>query len=120
MFKVVAVDNKGRLSSVIARWALKVQYRPGQWADAPIGGLLAFASLEAARRFADGFRARGQSVQIWEAEGHGAVELPEKCVLPGALRIAEARQLWSGGPGDSSWPSDTVAYIRIKLIRRIE
>jgi hypothetical protein len=116
VYKVVAKRGQ-RLASSHAWGELEVAYKPGQWAEAPVGGLLAFDSFEAARAFA--LRQYPRRRQVWEAEADEAVPLPAYCLI-GPTSTARARAVWEQNKRASArWPEGTVAYRRLRLLRRV-
>jgi hypothetical protein len=110
VYKVVCVEADGRLTSVATSGTLEVEYTPGRWVEAPVGGLLAFADYESAQRFGTG--------QVWLADAEEPVPLPPRgLACPTEER---ATLLWEGrGSGALHWPWGTVAFRRIRLLRRI-
>lgn len=118
-----------------------VAYQPGVWTTAPVGGLLAFNTLAAAKAARDPISPATEDqvilrdqighLEIWEAEGEDLIPLPpghyqgsrawpprvEDRATPGLTRALEL--LWSGGPFTErdQFDAGTVAYRRIRLLR---
>jgi hypothetical protein len=131
-FKVVRMDN-GRLWSACARDGLLCEYVPGQWAAAPVGGLLVFRSAGEARRW---LRESGAeyALEIWLADCEDPVRLPAIGVgFPWVKQIME--YVWTHGdvPTDRDsawqtygpileldWPAGTLAFRRVRLICRVD
>ena len=108
----------GRLVSAIADGRAMVEYKPGEWVEAPewlrrLGyNLLAFDDLEAAKEFAD--KCWG-SFEIWEAEAESVVYVPKAPLDLVSLACGEIepdRHLLE-------WPEHTVMCRRLRLIRRV-
>jgi hypothetical protein len=114
VYKVVEVLNNDRISAVAAG-ELQVTYPPREWVEAPVGGLLAFRTLEQAREWA---RAR-EGGEIWEADGESPVALPPRALAYPA-RVDQAVSIWDGYPVGVDWPSGTVAFERIRLLKRVD
>ena len=132
VFKVVRRTEQGTLvSCLMDHPELLVEYKPGEWAEAPVGGLLVFSSRASADGFAQRLRAKTHNrYEVWECEAE------ESVLLPG-LRVActdmvnAVKWLW-GHPclrpvadeirlgGFGSWPTGTWAFRRVRLIRRCE
>jgi hypothetical protein len=115
VYKVV-LNVENRLVSV---GKLKVEYRPEYWTEASIGGLLAFDNLVSARRFALRSLRYTWPGQIWLADADEQVSLPST-----ALACPDeyfARLLWEGKfTGGLQWPEGTVAFRKLRLVRRID
>jgi hypothetical protein len=128
----VLFNDFTELSSAIAGGGLKVVYRPGEWSEAPVGGLLAFDELPDAEVFLASLVADASfdwiysSYQIWEIEAEDPVRLPGRRICLW-LTPENASRLWGGdksllddpnmGLGD--WPSGTTAYRRCKPVRMV-
>ena len=120
-FKVVTKDFD-RLVSYIDTLppGLLTTYIPGEWVEAPVGGLICCNSEYAAANMAFG------SAQVWEAEGEEFMELPINWHDPFGLHGQEdAGRYWDeeGSRDDcfkDGWPPGTIAFKRIKLVRRVE
>jgi hypothetical protein len=111
VYKVVHREPDGRLTSMATTGDLEVEYQPGHWVEAPVGGLLAFDDYEAAQRF-------WTAGQIWLADAEEHVTLPPRGLA--CPTESRAQLLWEGRtPGALVWPYGTVAYRRLRLIRRV-
>jgi hypothetical protein len=110
VYKVVQDEPDGRLTSITATDSLEVEYQPGRWVEAPIGGLLCFADYESAQQFRAG--------QVWLADAEDPVPLPPRgMVWP---TEEQARMIWEGRiSGTMQWPEGTVAFRRVRLRTRV-
>jgi len=131
-YKVVRRTENGALvSCLMDHPELIVQYHPGEWTEAPVGGLLVFSSRASADGFAQRLLAKTHNrYEVWECEAE------ESVLLPG-LRVActdmvnAVRWLW-GHPclrpvadeirlgGFGSWPVGTRAFRRVRILRRCD
>jgi hypothetical protein len=127
VYKIVRKLSDSNWQSIYAN----TSYQVGEWATAPIGGLLAFDTLERARLFLEG----RSYWHIFEAEAEDPVDLPHLCLLPFLLNRAEyvcavwtipekellRKQEEHAVPiaGLSVWPSGTLAFKRVKLLEEI-
>ncbi len=118
------------LHSVIAptKEGLEVQYQVGEFATAPVGGLLCFVELEHAKvfqQYCNSVLAHvkvGRSFQVFRCEAEEPVTLPpHKADCKARYCIEEC---WAGkydGLEDMRpWPPGTVAFKRVKLLERVE
>lgn len=125
-WKVVETDG-GVLRSAHIR-ALRVEYPPGQWVEAPVGGLLVFSRLADAISFAKALRFPDswRTVQVWEAECSGRVKLPPyRCSSDNARACAAVweyryAELWKDGFVCVKWPDRTQAFRRVRLVRQLK
>ena len=117
VWKVVKrIDRK--LVSVVADGKAMVEYKPGEWVEAPewlrrLGyNLLAFDDLEAAKEFSLVFSG---NLEIWEAEAESVVYVPKAPLdlLSLALGKIEPNRHFL------EWPEHTVMCRKLKLIRRV-
>lgn len=123
-FKVVTYSPTEGYRSWNNKWVL--DYRIGQWTEAYKGtGVLVFRSREDARSFIRGGYG-DEEIAILEVECHGPVDLPK---LPVCTTIASERDVilhWLGSPVQRyqnltyTWPNGTMAFKRIKPIRRVQ
>ena len=113
VFKVVCED-KGRLYSMRARGAARVEYVPGEWVEAPGFslregyGLFAYSSQDEAMWAAYGRR----TASVWEAEAEGRLPTPENDVDEWWLmwgRIVPTRFPFSAGE----------MFHKLRLVRKI-
>jgi hypothetical protein len=132
-YKVVRMES-GRLWSACARDELQCEYVPGQWATAPVGGLLVFRSEKDARRWVRECCAGAEyMIQVWLADCEDPVPLPRIALgYPWIKKIAE--HVWSKGALperiegwvrygpilDADWPAGTLAFRKVKLICKCE
>ena len=132
VYKVVTrgYDKDSWWSCIVSRLPhLNTIYRVGKWAKAPVGGLLVFSSLDTAKDF----RALTGDF-LFVAQARGPVPLPIDRLAPygryenyqGRKKFfALFRNLWKRGVSRSQysqkdgWPTGTVAYREVKLVRRI-
>ena len=123
-YKVVRRTEHGTLVSCSTDHPeLMVQYRPGEWAEAPVGGLLAFSSWASADGFACGLRAKTHNhYEVWECEAEEPVSLPDFRAIYTDLTNA-VRWLWRQVTiriplyGFAPWPPDTQAFKRVRLLK---
>jgi hypothetical protein len=124
VYKVVHVVDGTKLISYYARGPYMVEYRPGEWAEAPVGGLLAFKSIKAVEAFLDmplhTLSLVGYPIRVWRAEAEERVALPAKysCLLDDDYKkywMAPRLARWS----HYRWPDGTVAYQKLRLLERI-
>jgi len=121
-FKVVR-NRAGRLFSAFIKSPFDLEYIPGQWTEARIGGILVFTH----KIFAVNFSYSVQSNEIWSCEVDGQVELPPfrvlvKCVSRDALIDIWTNQCRTKMSKNTlaNWPAGTVAYERVKLVEKID
>ena len=115
-YKTVWEKRRGVFVSAAASGELQVRYIPGQWAEAPVGGLLCWGSLESATKF------RAYRRFVFEAEAEDPLPLPPVRVLHPEWRdFAEGVWLRHCDPcGDNvGWPEGTIAFRRVKILRRV-
>ncbi len=122
LYKVVRRCN-GKLVSLTAQGKYAVEYSTEEFAEAPIGGLLTFADQKNA------FTCKASDTEIWECEGQQQVKLPLwRVSWLGALQGAEdiVEKVWSpkgnslsGLPYLLEWPQGTLAFKRVKLLRKV-
>ena len=131
-YKVVRRTEQGTLASCLMDHPeLTVQYRPGEWAEAPVGGLLVFSSWAYADGFACGLRAKTRNhYEVWESEAEGPVQLPDLRVACTDM-VNAVKWLW-GHPclrpvadeirlgGFDRWPTGTWAFRRVRVLRRCD
>jgi len=129
-YKVVRRTERGALvSCLMDHPELLVEYKPGEWAEAPVGGLLVFWSWASADGFAQGLRTKTrEQYEVWESEAEGPVRLPDLRVACTDM-VNVVRWLW-GHPclrpvadeirlgGFGSWPTGTWAFRRVRLLRK--
>jgi len=120
-FKVVR-NRSGRLFSAFVESPFDLEYIPGQWTDAPIGGILVFTH----KIFAVNFSYSVPSNEIWRCEVDGPVDLPPfralvKCVYREVLIDIWRNQCRTdmGKNTLANWPAGTVAYERVRLVEKI-
>jgi hypothetical protein len=120
-FKVVR-NRDGRLFSAFIGAPFGLEYIPGQWNKACIGGVLVFTH----KIFAVNFSYSVPSNEIWSCEVDGPVELPPfralvKCISREVLIDIWANQCRAEMSKNTltNWPAGTVAYERIRLIEKI-
>jgi len=129
-YKVVRRTERGALVSCSTDHPeLTVQYRPGEWAEAPVGGLLVFSSWAYADGFACGLRAKTRNhYEVWESEAEEPVRLPDLRVACTDM-VNAVKWLWRHPclqpvadeirlGGFDRWPTGTWAFRRVRLIRR--
>ena len=117
-YKTVWEKHRGVFVSSTASDELEVRYRIGQWAEAPVGGLLCWGSLDAAVEFQAYLHGRF----AFEAEVEDPLPLPPiRALNPDWRECAEWIWLRHCDPyGDNvRWPAGTVAFRRVKLLRRV-
>lgn len=119
VWKVVRKDG-GQLVSAVAYGSLEVSYG-SEWAEAPVGGLLAFRNPKSAKDFLREVEYEGYEYEIWEAEGRRRIRLaPDSSDDPGDLETAAA--FWSSNAPrwKWAWPKGTVAFKRMRLVKKHE
>lgn len=127
-YKVIKRSTDGLMSvfvkGVASGDAPVVRYRPGEWAEAPIGGLLCFGSLSSALLWLHDDAAPpvpGGPVEVWEVETGDPVSLPKFRALLNERRDMEA--VWAGMQPPSGfvgrWDEGVVAYRKVRLVRRV-
>lgn len=111
-YKVVANDIQNNLVSACAWGNYECSYSPDTWTVAPIGGLLCFDNIDAAKMFL--CEEMRKDLELWECEGENLVSL-------GFWNIGDPVKGWAVIPQitDHWWPAGTVAYKRVKLLKRI-
>jgi hypothetical protein len=132
MFKVVRRDAHGRLVSCsVEEPELAVEYRPGLWSEARVGGLLVFTRYALADGFACALYAHTRhEYEIWRCEGREQVPLPEFRISRTDLTEA-VKMLWSAQDLGQikkllwprlfmPWPEGTAAYRMVKLLERVD
>jgi hypothetical protein len=122
-YKVLTVGNESPTSNLV------LEYKPGEWVEAPIGGLFVFDSLPAAQRYgtsvnlAREYTSGGASgVVLWECECEEPIPLPEQLTPnPLSLSASLCNAFWSGTPwtGICVIPNGTLTFKRVKLTRLI-
>jgi hypothetical protein len=130
VFKVVRRTEQGTLVSCATDHPeLMVQYRPGEWAEAPVGGLLVFSNWTYADGFACGLYAKTHKpYEVWECEAEEPVQLPDLRVVCTDF-VGVVKWLWRHPclrtvideirlGGFEPWPTGTWAFRRVCLIRR--
>jgi hypothetical protein len=131
-YKVLRRTEYGKLvSCAVDHPELVVQYRPGEWAEAPVGGLLVFTDYAPADLFAGAlYVATRATFEIWHCEVSEQVRLPEFSVTRTDLKDAVER-LWASEDVRAIrheiwparlefWPEGTRAYRRVKLLERAD
>jgi len=130
-YKVVRRTEYGELvSCAVENPELIVQYRPGEWAEARVGGLLVFTDYQPADLLAGAlYVATRATFEIWTCEVSERVRLPEFSVTRTDLRDAVER-LWASEDARAIrheiwparlefWPEATQAYRRVRLLERV-
>ena len=125
MYKVV-VNSRGVRMSANADCGgdrrLVVEYVPGEWVEARVGGLLVFDNLVDALGFVGG-RWR---FEVWECEVRDEVRLPRYRLAVdgefGGMGVLE--ELWcrgelGSGVGGPGWPPGTRAFRGVRLVRLV-
>lgn len=114
VYKIVYKTDDKRLSSLFAPPPYSVNYHVGEWATAPVGGLLAFKTLKQAKAYRFGERK-----EIWAASAEEPVPLPRWAATSSLVY----RQCWADEALEpvfrQIWPDGTVAYRRIRLNRLV-
>jgi hypothetical protein len=130
-YKLVRRTAQGRLlSCAVEIPGLVVEYRPGEWAEAPVGGLLVFEQYQQADLLLGAlYVATGAEFEIWRCEASERVRLPEFSV--NRTDIKEVVELLWGSEDVRAirhriwparlefWPEGTRAYRRVKLLERV-
>lgn len=112
-YKVCRLDGK-RFMSCIKHGRAAREYRVGSFTKALSGmGLLAFSSLREARGF---FFRKSKSFVIFQAVGKEQMDLHEFSEFED---IESIRAAWAESWESPLWPRGTVAYARIKLLRKV-
>jgi hypothetical protein len=109
---------------------LVVEYRPGEWAEAPVGGLLVFEEYQQADLLLGAlYVATRDEFEIWRCEASERVRLPEFSLTRTDFRDlvellwasedvrAIRHQIWPARL--EFWPEGTQAYRRVKLLERV-
>ena len=131
-YKVVRRTEYGELvSCAVENPELIVQYRPGEWAEARVGGLLVFTDYQPADLLAGAlYVASRATFEVWTCEVSERVRLPEFSLtrtdfrdlvelLWGSEDVRAIRhQLWPARL--EFWPEATQAYRRVKLLERAD
>jgi hypothetical protein len=131
MFKVVRRDAHGRLlSCAVEIPGLVVEYRPGEWAEARVGGLLVFTEYQPADLLAGAlYVATRATFEVWTCEVSERVRLPEFSLTRTDFRDL-VELLWASEDVRAIrhkiwparlefWPEGTRAYRRVKLLERV-
>ena len=130
-YKVVRRTEYGELvSCAVENPELIVEYRPGEWAEAPVGGLLVFEEYQQADLLLRAlYVATGAEFEIWRCEASERVRLPEFSLTRTDFRDlvellwdsedvrAIRHQLWPARL--EFWPEATQAYRRVKIVERV-
>jgi hypothetical protein len=132
MFKVVRRRADGSLVSCsIENPELAVEYRPGLWSEARVGGLLVFTRYALADGFACALRVHTRhDYEIWRCEGREEMPLPQFRISRTDLTEA-VKMLWRAQElGEIKkllwpryfdlWPEGTAAYRMVKLLERVD
>jgi len=131
-FKVVRRTEEGALvSCATENPELMVRYKPGEWVEAPVGGLLVFSNWASADGFACGLHAKTyKAYEVWQCEAENEVQLPDLRVVYTDFTNA-VRWLWSQVSlrplldeinlrGFEPWPTGTLAFRRVRLLEKCE
>jgi hypothetical protein len=129
-YKVVRNENGKLLSAVMDRPELCIEYQPGKWVRAKIGGILVFSTKKAAFKSLNllNFEA---NLELWACYTKHPVKLPKhRLVVTHDPNCVKA--LWAGNfenlqpweyriwyPYLSYWPSGTKAYREVKLLKKV-
>jgi len=118
-YKVVMAEPRG-LYSATAPTSYRVEYRLGEWAAAPVGGLLVFGSEPSATSFALQLMESCYPVEVYKAECEDMVPLPE-CRAFDPADTDTVYKVWHGGEvvDFGLWPEGTEAYRRVRLLERV-
>jgi hypothetical protein len=127
-YKVVRNEN-GKLLSAVVDPPLCLEYKPGKWVRATIGGILVFttkrAAIEAMKYL--NFEA---DLELWSCDTRHLVKLPKYRLL-GLPDISYVEALWARKFDSlheweygiwhylSYWPAGTRAYREVKLLRKV-
>ena len=119
----VVLNRDGRLVSWIARFDLRVEYRPGEWVTGKWGPLFVCLSLEEAR----GLYELDERAEIWECEVRGLRRA--RHALAGhiiwlAVQTEAVKQWWEGQKELSGreilLPEAVGVCDEVKLLTRIQ
>jgi hypothetical protein len=131
-YKVVRRTELGTLVSCsVENPGLVVEYRPGLWVEARVGGLLVFMDHRLAQFFAGSLYAREhETFQVWSCEVSEPLKLPEFCLTRTDF-LEAVDLLWRSEdvraikhcirPAKLEfWPFGTAAFRKLKLLERVE
>lgn len=113
-YKVVRRDLT---SAIMDNPRMKTKYSTRRYADAPVGGLLVFTDLGSARIF----RMDTSGGRIFEVRVQNEVPLSRWRADLWKITLTAARKVWakSSEHGWLSWPGQTKAFKRVKLLKEI-
>lgn len=128
-YKVLVKEKDGRLFSFAKTLPTSckqycIEYIPGKWVTAPIGGILLFDEEEKAKKFAPiatidtPIDDHGRKLVIYKCE----VKKGESVPLPPKEQSnseKEIEECWNWHVGYFAWPKGTVAFRRVRLLEEI-
>jgi hypothetical protein len=118
-YKVVR-NVKGRLVSAIVDGPTTLEYFPGEWTEATVGGILVYGEENTAHEFAGRL-----PWEVWLAEVDGPISLPKYRLDICLLTDNQVKQLWDEDfrkfdPWNlEPWPAGTLAFKRCRLRSRL-
>jgi hypothetical protein len=129
-YKVVRNENGKLLSAVMDRPELCIEYQPGKWVRAKIGGILVFPTKKAAIESLNYLNFTANQ-EVWSCDTRYLVRLP-KYRLVITYDINNVKALWKGSldnldlwqlriwyPYLGYWPTGTKAYREVKLLKKV-
>jgi hypothetical protein len=130
-YKLLRRTEYGELvSCAVENPELIVQYRPGEWAEARVGGLLVFTDYQPADLLAGAlYVATRATFEVWTCEVSERVRLPEFSLTRTDIKDV-VELLWSSEDARAIkhkiwparlefWPEATQAYRRVRLLERV-
>jgi len=132
-YKVFSVGERGGLYpySETGRVLMARPYNKRGWNVAPVGGFLVLRTTVGLGDLEQ--QDTWQETELYEVECTGAVKLPKRrlrsYIVPGDLASEDAAHIWghpyskrtkTGKFGLREWPFGTVAFRKIRIVRRLE
>ena len=128
-YKVVRSENGRLLSAVIDIPQLCLEYQPGKWTRAKIGGILVFTTKKAAIESLSHLNFDAD-LEVWSCDSRYPVKLP-KYALKFIPDINYVKALWNGKFDNPEpweygiwyylyhWSSGSKAYRQVKLLKKV-
>lgn len=113
------VTSFSKYSVVIYRGDLKKEYEIGKTATADIGGLLCFKRLKDAINWTVYGRIFKARAEIYVPLGENFYSYWENMNVsdPQRSSLLRFKHLWTKKPIENSWPTGTVAYKKVTLLK---
>ena len=123
-YKAVDATGSVRRSLIVGDSRMGMDYIPGEWVNAKIGGILVFSEIAAAQLFVLGL----EGYEIWECEVSDPVALPPYRLTNITVieDLSIVKDFWNTNiPNgyqyiDDPWPTFTSAFRKIKLTTLVD